>query len=425
MYFMKTIFVFSFLVVASFCSGQSRHSTSSIFKSYKGLVLAGYQGWFNAPEDGANRKWNHYSGKEGLKDGSCKFDMWPDVSEYAKTYNSPFQLPEGKAAKLFSSYDAETVQLHFKWMKDYGIDGVFVQRFVSNIKNTTSLNHNNVVLKNAIRASRQQRRAIALMYDLSGMKDSDDTTVINDWKNLVDSLKLTAGGNDQTYLFHNGKPLVAIWGVGFEGRNYSLKTIEKVIDFLKNDSVYGGCSILLGLPTYWRTLTRDADTDPRLHDVIRKCDIVQPWMVGRYNESSYPGFADQLKSDLAWCKTNMVDYVPVVFPGFSWHNMYETGKFDQIPRNKGSFFWKQLTGAMEAGCEMIYVAMFDEIDEATAIFKISNNPPEGKSRFVTFEPGIPGDYYLQLTGKAAKMLRKEIPFKKEIPAPVVKNTRKG
>ncbi len=31
---------------------------------------------------------------------------------------------------------------------------------------------------------------------------------------LVDSLKVTSRGNKQTYLYHNGKPLVVIWGVG-------------------------------------------------------------------------------------------------------------------------------------------------------------------------------------------------------------------
>jgi hypothetical protein len=29
---------------------------------------------------------------------------------------------------------------------------------------------------------------------------------------LVDQLKITNQGKNQNYLFHNGKPLVAIWG---------------------------------------------------------------------------------------------------------------------------------------------------------------------------------------------------------------------
>jgi len=57
---------------------------------------------------------------------------------------------------------------------------------------------------------------------------------------------------------------------------------------------------------------------------------------------------------------------------------------------------------------MIYVAMFDEVDEATAIFKCTNEPPTGNGgKFITYE-GLPSDYYLKLTGKAGQLLRNEI-----------------
>jgi hypothetical protein len=72
---------------------------------------------------------------------------------------------------------------------------------------------------------------------------------------------------------------------------------------------------------------------------------------------------------------------------------------------------------MQAGCKMLYIAMFDEIDEGTAIFKASLNPPAGKSTFVTFEPGIPADYYLQLAGDAGKVLRAQMPLGQEPPPP--------
>jgi hypothetical protein len=63
---------------------------------------------------------------------------------------------------------------------------------------------------------------------------------------------------------------------------------------------------------------------------------------------------------------------------------------------------------------MLYYAMFDEIDEGTAIFKIENNPPVGKSVFVGNE-GLPSDHYLWLSGLGAKMLRKEIPLSATFP----------
>ena len=62
---------------------------------------------------------------------------------------------------------------------------------------------------------------------------------------------------------------------------------------------------------------------------------------------------------------------------------------------------------------MLYVAMFDEMDEGTAIFKCANNLPAGV-QLCDYE-GLPTDHYLWLTGEAGKMLRGEIPFSKQQP----------
>src|SRR5450432_3536630 len=189
-------------------SAQQKYSNYSSFTSYKGLVMAGYHGWFDAPGDGANMGWNHYATHDKFEPGFCKIDFWPDVSEYQKTYETPFKLADGSPAYLFSSYDSQTVNLHFRWMKEYGIDGVFIQRAVASIKNPVSLHNSNRVLTNALKASQQFHRALAVMYDFSGMNDenNDYEVVINDWKYLVDSLQIAAGGNQQTYLYHKGKP---------------------------------------------------------------------------------------------------------------------------------------------------------------------------------------------------------------------------
>jgi hypothetical protein len=63
---------------------------------------------------------------------------------------------------------------------------------------------------------------------------------------------------------------------------------------------------------------------------------------------------------------------------------------------------------------MIYVAMFDELDEGTAIFKTNNRPPVGESRFLA-EPELPSDHYLWLTGTLGKLLRGEIPASGGLP----------
>jgi len=184
---------------------------------------------------------------------------------------------------------------------------------------------------------------------------------------------------------------------------------------VKNDPEYGGCSVHLGIPSRWRTLGSDTRGDPRLHEVLEQVDVIHPWLVGRYNEDSYESFRlEHITGDVEWCRKKGISYAPTVFPGFSWHNL-KGDKSDKIPRNKGEFFWKQISGAIESGAEMLYVAMFDEIDEGTAIFKCAHTVPVGKSIFVPYEKEIPTDHYLWLTGMAGKMLRGEIPFTKTIP----------
>jgi hypothetical protein len=70
---------------------------------------------------------------------------------------------------------------------------------------------------------------------------------------------------------------------------------------------------------------------------------------------------------------------------------------DQILRQGGKFLWKQFNEAPGAGARMVYVAMFDEVDEATAIFKCTNNPPVGESTFID-RRGLPSDHCLWLVG---------------------------
>jgi len=63
--------------------------------------------------------------------------------------------------------------------------------------------------------------------------------------------------------------------------------------------------------------------------------------VGRYRT---PGDVHQhaektLKPDLQWTKENDLDYLPVIFPGFSWQNLRKTQGLNrplaEIPRLRG------------------------------------------------------------------------------------------
>ena len=72
--------------------------------------------------------------------------------------------------------------------------------------------------------------------------------------------------------------------------------------------------------------------------------------------------------------------MPVIFPGFSWHNLKATLPLNQIPRNGGTFYWRQVYNAISAGCTMLYGAMFDEVDEGTAMFKMAPTPTNCRSK---------------------------------------------
>lgn len=405
----------TYIMALALClmSGSSLLAEGHRYDSYKGLVMAGYQGWFNAPGDGANRGWHHYECRGTFAPGSCTIDLWPDVSEYDRTYPTDFKYGDGTTAYVFSSYDATTVDTHFRWMRDYGLDGVFMQRFIAEIKTKSGKKHFNKVLASAMKAACKYERAIAIMYDLSGMRAGDERVLLSDIKELNREYDLMSRENNPTYLYHNGKPLVTVWGVGFnDNRRYGLDEAEKIVDGLKEM----GFSVMIGVPTHWRELNSDTNSDPRLHDIIKKCDIVMPWFVGRYNERTYfPAYSRLIVDDMAWARENNVDYAPLSFPGFSWKNMPGHERSLAINRNGGDFLWMQMANCIAAGAEMLYIAMFDEIDEGTAIFKCAKRVPVGKSVFVPIEEGVESDHYLWLVGKAARMLRGEIPLQMEQP----------
>lgn len=402
------------MIVAAYA--VPKHAVQTKYPSYKGLVMAGYQGWFRLPQKGLM-----YPNEK-----SVRIDMWPDVSEYQQTYPTGLKHADGSTARFFSSSDESTVDLHFRWMKEYGVDGVFMQRFYGAA--SPKARGRNQVLRHALKAASHYGRAIGVMYDLSGLpaRGGDCSVLIEDWKYLVDSLRVTNQAGEQTYVFYNGKPLVTIWGVGFPDRPYDIRNIglERFMDFLKNDPEYGGCSVMLGVPTFWRDLHSDCVHDPYLHTLIQQADIVLPWMVQRFSpllHNDMDRYRDVILADIAWCKAHGIGYVPCVTPGFSWHNLSrfefpdDVKPVASIPRQKGRFYWQQIATAINAGATMLYVAMFDEVNEGTAIFKCTDNPPVGKEIEMAGMEGMPSDHYLWLTGEAARMLRREKPLTFQMP----------
>ncbi len=72
------------------------------FPSYEGRVMCGYQGWFRAEGDGSGEGWSHYSERGPLTAASLHPDLWPDVSEYEKTYPTASDQHRRHAPPAFS-----------------------------------------------------------------------------------------------------------------------------------------------------------------------------------------------------------------------------------------------------------------------------------------------------------------------------------
>ena len=415
------LLVLAICQVIAFTFTSMALSAGLVDRELKNKVLCGYQGWFGAEGDGTKVGFDNYQFNGKFAPGTCVIDYWPDLSEFDEDelYTTPFRFSDGSPAKIFSSANSKTVDRHFHWMQQHGIDGIFLQRFGHALKPSgpqsnkfKTLNHRNKVLSNVRSSANRHQRIWTLMYDLTSLEEGDiENFVIPDFKRLVDEKNLRS---DPNMILQNGKPVIAVWGIGFnDNRAYSLRECQSLVKFLKDDPKYGGNAVMLGVPYYWRELNRDAVESKQLHEIIQLADIVCPWSVGRIRN---PGQVDDQKvhwkEDLAWAKRNRLDYLPVIYPGFSWENLAKARsdlKQSFVPRQGGRFLWKQATALKESGANAIYIAMFDEMNEGTCIFKCSERTPIGHSKFKTYKvDGVPPDHYLWLTGQIGNLIRNEI-----------------
>src|SRR5690349_16133114 len=98
-----------------------------------GKITVGYQGWFACTGDGAPINcWWHWSpdAQQPPSPSNTGIRSWPDVREYTRTYQTAFpNLGDGRPATLFSSYDQQTVDTHFRRMQQNGCDTAALQRF--------------------------------------------------------------------------------------------------------------------------------------------------------------------------------------------------------------------------------------------------------------------------------------------------------
>lgn len=385
-----------------------------------GKIIVGYQGWFNAIGDGSPFGcWFHWSNNcnAPTPNTNVKFELYPDTREYSKLYQSNLAaLANGAPARLFSSYDQETVNKHFEWMQTYGIDGAALQRFGADESDAVSgyKSNRDIVAVKVKNAAETYSRKFYVMYDITGLNANWVAAIKHDWNTqVINNLQLTFSSS---YARQNGKIVVCIWGIGFTHTPGTAAETAELISWFKSQNVY----VIGGVPTYWRTGINDSK--PGFLDAFKSLDMISPWLVGRFGgiDGADNFKLNLLSGDFALTQQIGKVYQPVIWPGFAWSNMYPENPRNQIPRLHGDFMWRQAYNMKSLGINTGYVAMFDEYDEGTAIAKGAENSSmiPNNQYFLTLDAdgvAVSADFYLRLTRDITRLFKSEIPITVEHP----------
>jgi chitodextrinase len=361
-----------------------------------GKVTVGYQGWFACTGDGAPiNGWWHWTQNWGQppSPSNTGIKCWPDMREYTHGYQTAYaNLGNGQPATLFSSYDQQTVDTHFQWMKTYGIDTAALQRF----NPTGGEGPTRDAMAQKVRTSAEAKGVkFHIMYDVTGWTGMQ-SEIKTDWTN-----KMKAHTASPAYALQNGRPVVCIWGFGFNDDNHPFTTDAclDVINWFKSQ----GCYVIGGVPREWRT--GGAGTRTGYTDVYHAFDMISPWMVGAIGNAgdSDNAYNTYTVGDEADCAAHGIDYQPCVLPG----------DVSGRQRAHGDFMWRQFYNMVRAGVQGIYISMFDEFNEGNQIAKTAESQawtPVNSGFLALDEDGTAcsSDYYLRLTGDGGRMLKGQL-----------------
>ena len=372
-----------------------------------GKITVGYQGWFACIGDGAPiNGWWHWSQNwsQPPSPSNNAIKAWPDMRPYSTGYQTAYaSLGNGQPATLFSSYDQQTVNTHFQWMQQNGCDTAALQRFNPNGSEGPTRNAMAAKVRSAAEA---YGRKFYVMYDVSGWTNMQ-SEIKTDWTTTMSALT-----SSPAYARQNGRPVVGIWGFGFNDANHpwSAPACLDVISWFKGQ----GCYVMGGVPTYWRTGV--SDSRPGYLGVYHAFSMLSPWMVGRIGTAadSDSFYANVNGPDQADCNANGIDYQPCVLPG----------DLSARQRAHGDFMWRQFYNMVRVGAQGIYISMFDEYGEGNQIAETAPDPsmvPANSGLLALNEDGTAcsSDYYLRLTADGGKMLKGQIPLTATRPTPPV------
>lgn len=376
-----------------------------------GKITVGYQGWFTAQGDGSpENKWGHFN-----------FECWPDVSEYEKTYKTSYaNLPNGNEARSFSAWDQSTVSKHFEWMKIYGIDCAALQRFCNEISPGSSIKRFRDGIATRVKnAAETYGIKFYIMYDASGWKNLE--AIKTDWTNTITSTSALNLLSSPNYAKQNGKPVVCIYGLGYASHPSSAAEALDLINWFKTQ----GCYVAGSCPGQWRSGTGDSKSD--FIETYKAFDMISGWAVGRTVNADYTAW---IAGDRDFCTANKMDYQPCIYPGTSFYNSNSATGKNLLPRNHGNFLWSQFAVLRNAGVKTAYVAMFDEVNEATQIFKTAEDStqiPAGKWFLTLNADGVKcsSDFYLRLVNDGGRMLKGMTPYQGSHPTPHIQRLKPG
>jgi hypothetical protein len=375
-----------------------------------GKITVGYQGWFACVGDGAPiNAWWHWSQNwsQTPSPSNNAIKAWPDMREYARTYQTAYaNLNNGQSATLFSSYDQQTVDTHFLWMQQNGCDTAALQRFNPN----SSEGPTRDAMAAKVRSAAESRsRKFYIMYDVTGWTNMQ-SEIKTDWTS-----KMSAHTASSAYARQNGKPVVCVWGFGFNDANHpwTAAACLDVINFFKNQ----GCYVIGGVPREWRTGVGGSRAG--FVDVYHGFNMISPWMVGAIGNvgDSDSVYQNINVPDQADCNAHGIDYQPCVLPG----------DVSGRQRVHGDFMWRQFYNMVRVGAQGIYISMFDEYGEGNQIAKTAENAamtPAGSGLLALDEDGTAcsSDYYLRLTNDGGRMLKGQLALTATRPTPPVAGT---
>jgi hypothetical protein len=414
------------LVLTAFCllclvgeRGQAQAVRGVDPTTLDGKLIFGFQGWFGCPgdADAAGDLWAHWFRASRVSQATASVELLPDVSALPASQRCPTGLKSraGAPIALFSDQNPATVLRQFEWMRAHDLDGVALQRFVVSIGGDKRLPRSNRVLANVRRAAEATGRVFFVQYDIAGASADDwDQRILTDWLALLRDQHL---GESRAYLRHPGHLALGLTGPGMKGARPAdpARTLALMRALREESRPYGGVTLVGTLPRNWRTLDEDSLADKGWADVYRSYNVISPWLVGNYKtDAQISNYVKRwLEPDLAETRRLGIDYMPVVFPGFSWANLKsDPTQSNKIPRRCGRFLWAQATQFRAAGAKMLFGAMFDEVDEGTAFFPVVSraaDAPESPAYLALDADGcaLPSDWYLRIATQIARSLRGE------------------